>query len=173
MLPTSAKFSLRASFLMLAASTLAGCGGSAPAAVGPAAEQIVFTSAADCAATGKIKDAQCTQAIDAALQQHLAGSTVYRNLTLCEKTEGADKCERMDEKAYRPKFVALVVSSADVAQAEATGAPLGAIPLYPTMAGEHGFRKLDKTILLVEGDMMVFSPQAVAAAELNATTATP
>ena len=173
MLQKPARFPFRAVFLMLAATTLAGCGGSAPAAVGPAAEQIVFTSAADCAATGKIKEAQCGQAIEAALQQHLAGSTVYRTLTLCETTEGADKCERMDAKAYRPKLVAMVVNSNDAIQAEASGTPLSAIPLYPTLAGEHGFRKLDKTILLVEGDLIVFSPQAVAAAELNATTATP
>jgi Protein of unknown function (DUF1190) len=167
------KICLRTSLLMFASVALAGCGGSAPAAVGPASEQVVFTAAADCAATTKVKEAQCAQAIETALQQHLAGSTVYRTLTLCETTEGAEKCEKMDAKAYRPRLSAIVVNTAAVAEAETTGATLVGTPLYPTLAGEHGFRKLDKTILLVEGDMMVFSPQAIAAAELNATTATP
>lgn len=164
---------VRASALILVSATLGGCGGSAPAAVAQNPEQIVFTAASDCAATGKIKPAQCSQAIEAALNQHLAGSPVYRSLALCETTEGTEKCERMDAKSYRPRLAAMIASVAAAEQAEATGTPLAATPLYPTQAGELGFRMLDKSVILIDGENLVFSPQAIAAAELSSVVATP
>ena len=159
--------SFRGYGVMLIAAALGGCGGSAPVK-GPASEQVIFTSAADCAASGKVKPEQCTQALETALKQHLAGSPVYKTLDLCEAKEGVEKCERMDAKAYRPRLTAVVASAAAAADAAATGATLVGTPLYLTMAGEAGFRKLDQSLLLVDGDLMVFSPQAVAAAELYA-----
>jgi hypothetical protein len=48
--------SIRAFGLLLVSATLAGCGGSAPKVAGNAAEneQVIFTSAADCAASGML-----------------------------------------------------------------------------------------------------------------------
>ncbi|MEQ1578812.1 MAG: DUF1190 domain-containing protein, partial [Hyphomicrobium sp.] len=143
----------------------------APKATGASKEQLVFTSAADCAATGMIKQPQCAQAIEAAMAQHLAGSPVYRNRPLCEAKEGPENCERMDEKAWRPRLSAVAASVAAAADAEASGAQLAGTPLYPTIAGEHGFRTLGNAMMLIDGDLLTFSPQAVAAAEVNASLA--
>jgi hypothetical protein len=89
-------------------------------------------------------------------------------LSLCETTEGPEKCERMDEKNYRPRLAAVSVTPAAIKKAEETGKYPESVPLYLTQAGEKGFRTLEKQIVLIDADMVAFSPQAVAAAELGA-----
>jgi Protein of unknown function (DUF1190) len=165
-------FGRRALGILLVTAALAGCGGSAPKVVASGAdnEQVIFTSAMDCAASGRISHDQCTKALESAMTAHLKKSPVYRSLTLCETAEGPEKCERMDEKSYRPKLVAVAVTPASVKKADETGGMPEATPLYPSQAGEKGFRTLEKTIYLIDGEMVAFSRQAVAAAELGAST---
>lgn len=162
----SATVIVRAALALLASAALSGCGKSSKIAVNK--DEVVFTAASDCAATGKIKPEQCAQALEEAMKVHLATSPVYKNLDLCEAKEGKEHCERMDEKTYRPRLSAVVLPVAAAIVAEAGGKLKGATPLYPTMARELGFRTLDKRVLLYDGDMLSFSPQAHAAAELNA-----
>jgi Protein of unknown function (DUF1190) len=163
--------SIRAFGLLLVSATLVGCGSSAPKVAANSAdnEQVIFTSAADCAASGKIKPEQCAKALEWALNAHLKKSPVYRSLSLCETTEGSERCERMDEKNYRPRLAAVSVTPAAIKKAEETGALPQSVPLYLTQAGEKGFRTLEKQIVLIDADMVAFSPQAVAAAELGAS----
>jgi Protein of unknown function (DUF1190) len=178
----ASRYAARAAVLSAVAVSFGGCGGSAPTPGASHSELLVFTSTADCLATKKMSPTQCGEAIQSATQQHLAASPVYRSLVLCEKTEMEGKCERMDEKTFRPKLVAMAVDTAAIPQpmpVEAGTAPVPmppvvAAPLYPTLAGEKGFRKLDKSIVLIDGEQVVaFSPQAVAAAELTSAVTTP
>lgn len=165
----STSFLVRATVLGLTALALAGCGGSSKVAANK--DEVVFTAANDCAATGKIKPAQCTEALEVAMKEHLKASPVYKNLTLCEAKEGKDHCERSDEKTYRPRLSAVALPVAAAIAAETSGKKLaGAVPLYPGAGKEMGFRTLDKRVLLYDGDMLSFSPQAIAAAELNASS---
>jgi len=167
----SASLILRAFGLTLMTAVLAGCGGSAPKTVANASdeENIIFTSALDCEASGRFTAAHCTKALEAAMNAHLKKSPTYKSLSQCETTEGPEKCERMDAKNYRPRLVAVAVTPAAVKKAEAAGGFPDAIPLYPTQSGEKGFRTLEKKIMLIDGDKTEFSPQAVAAAELGAS----
>lgn len=164
----SATVIARTALALLASAVVSGCGKASKAALNN--DQVVFTSATDCAASGKVKPEQCTQAIEDAMKIHLTTSPVYRNLDLCEAKEGKEHCERMDEKTYRPRLSAVVLPVAAAIEAETSGKLKGATPLYPTMAREMGFRTLDKRVLLYDGDLLSFSPQAHAAAELNAST---
>lgn len=164
----SATVIARTALALLASAALSGCGKSSKLPVNN--DEVVFTSATDCAASGKVKPEQCTQAIEAAMKVHLATSPVYKNLDLCEAKEGKEHCERMDERTYRPRLSAVVLPVAAAIEAETSGKLKGATPLYPTLAREMGFRTLDKRVLLYDGDMLSFSPQAHAAAELNAST---
>lgn len=159
---------LRSLATALLTGTLGGCGGSAPK-VEAVNEQVIFTSAADCTASGKLKPEQCTKAIEEAMDTHLKTSPIYKTLALCEGAEGQEHCERMNEKTYRPRLAAISVPIASAVAAETTGEPLGATPLYPTLSQELGFRTLDKRILLSDTELLTFSPQALAAAELNAS----
>ena len=159
---------VRTAFLILAAASLSGCGGSKVAAT---KDEIVFTAATDCAATGKVKPEQCTQALEVAMKEHLKSSPVYKNLALCEGKEGKDHCERTGDKIYRPRLAAVALQVAAAIAAETSGKLSGATPLYPGNGKELGFRTLDKRVLLYDADLISFSPQAFAAAELNATTA--
>jgi Protein of unknown function (DUF1190) len=145
----------------LAAVALAGCGGSAPPPV-PTGEQIVFVTMHDCNSTNKLKPDECTAAVKSALADHLSLAPAYRSLVSCEKIEGAGKCERMDEKSFRPRLMAMSVIMADAEAARTKKLPIPVIPLYATMSGEAGFRTLTKTLLKGDDEMIQFTPKAVA-----------
>jgi hypothetical protein len=147
--------------VLIAASTLllAGCGGGDEAQQNAAkkpVEQAVFTSTTDCADSGKLTMDQCVVVIEAAVAQHVAMAPTYGSLRSCEKAEGDDKCERMDEKTYRPMLRAYLVIIAEQ--------PI-AIPLYPTKDGKAGFAGPDKTVYFGDDEKLQFSKKAVAAYE--------
>jgi hypothetical protein len=125
----------------------------------PVAARGVFTSAADCAALGKLSLEKCARAIEQAVADHEANAPVYSSLKACEKAEGPDKCERTDAKTYRPRLMAFLV--------ELTDRPYGA-PLYPTARGETGFRTAGNSLLLSDDETLTFSRPALGAAELMA-----
>lgn len=152
----TSKLWLFASAVCVALAT-SGCGNSAPESKVPV-QRGIFTSAADCAASQKFPMEKCTKAIEAAIENHVATAPTYTSLKSCEKAEGAEKCERMDEKTYRPKLRAFLV----VGNEEVLGSPL-----YPTTDGAAGFRGLDKVVYSADDETLNFSPQAVAAYELH------
>jgi hypothetical protein len=144
----------------LVALSLAGCGGSAPkvVALGPVG---VFTSAQDCAASEKLKLSDCSILIQQALQIHQQTAKTYISARLCEETEGADRCERTDNNAFRPKLLAFMITFTPP-----PGIPTSA-PLYATKekdtvgftTGEKG-----KTLLAVD-ETLTFSTEAKFVAE--------
>jgi hypothetical protein len=149
--------------ILLAAAALAGCGnggGAKTAAPAAQSERFVFISAKDCAESGRLKLQQCGDAIDAAIAAHLATAPTYVSLRACEATEGGDRCERTDNKAYRPRLVAFLFNI--------TGDAVKADPLYPPPGTEAGLRQTDKKkIVLTTDDAVTYSPLALAAYESN------
>ncbi len=141
---------------------LAGCGGSAPPPPQATNEQVVFVTTQDCTSTGKLKPAECAAAVKKALEDHLANSPTYRSLVSCEKSEGEQKCERMDEKTFRPRLMAMSVAVPDLEAARQKSQPVPVVPLYATMGGEAGFRTLAKVVLKGDDEMIRFTPKAVA-----------
>lgn len=134
---------------------MAGCGGSAPQPTVPV-ERHIYTSANDCAEEGKLPLETCSKLIEAAIAQHVATAPTYGSLRSCEKVEGPEKCERTDMKTFRPMLSAFLFALGEV--------PV-AFPLYPTLDGKAGFRKLDKQVLQGDDEAITFSRQAVAAYE--------
>ena len=152
----TSKIRLAASAVCVALAA-AGCGRSSQESKVPI-QRGIFTSAADCAASQKFPMEKCTKAIEAAIENHVATAPAYTTLKACEKAEGAEKCERMDAKNYRPKLGAFLVAGND----EVMGTPL-----YPTSDGVAGFRGPDKAVYAADDESLTFSPQAVAAYELH------
>ena len=147
---------------VLAGIPLAACGGSAPAAV-ETGEKVVFVTTQDCASTKKLKADECAAVVKTALDDHLAQAPTYRSMVSCEKVEGETRCERMDEKTFRPRLLAMSVIVGDAEAARAKMLPIPVTPLYATLAGEAGFRTLNKTILKGDDDLIQFTPKAIAA----------
>jgi hypothetical protein len=149
--------------LTIAATALAlsGCGGDQPveAAAKAPTERHIFVSAVDCEASGKFALEDCEKAIDRAIRGHDKQAPSYKSVGTCEETEGLDKCERVGEKAYRPRLAAYVFDNAK---------PPAAKPLYLTLDGAFGFRTAEKEALLTKDDNLVFSKSARDLAELHA-----
>ena len=142
---------------------LAACGGEEtekPKAEAPT-ERAVYTSALDCESGGKLDLEQCTSAIERVVAIHDKNAPKYRSLDACEEVQGADKCERVDEKEFRPRLSAFVVLPQD---------PNTAKPLYLTLDGKEGFQTIDKEVILAKNDSYIFSRSARDAYELHAST---
>lgn len=146
---------------VMASLSLAACGGEEPEkpkSAGPV-ERTIYTSALDCEAGGKLTLEQCTTAIERAIAIHDKMATKYRSIDACEEKEGVDKCERVDEKEFRPRFSAFIVNPQD---------PNSAKPLYLTMDGQLGFQTIEKEMMLAKNDTLIFSRSAIDAFELHA-----
>jgi hypothetical protein len=154
----------RRSLMLLASATtlLAGCGGGAPPPKA-GAEQLVFVTSEDCVSTKKLELTVCNAILDKALRDHLAQAPKYKMLASCEKSEGLNKCERADEATYRPRLIAVAVTPPEIKLATEKKKPLPVTPLYATMAGEAGFRSLNKTVFKGDDEAIVFTERAVAA----------
>ncbi len=140
--------------LVLASTSLAlaGCGGDEPKAKAAApVERSIFVSAVDCEASGKLSIDDCSKAIEKAVTAHEKTSPTYKSQSSCETAEGADKCERVADKIFRPKLVAYILDAAT---------PPVAKPLYPTADGVAGFRNGAKEVLLASDDNLIFSKSA-------------
>ena len=123
---------------------------------------MVFVTSADCADTKKLEKEECDAILDKALKDHLAQAPKYKMLATCEKAEGVDRCERADETTYRPRLIAVAVTPPEVKLAQQKKKPLPVTPLYATMAGEPGFRSLNKTVLKGDDEAIIFTERAVA-----------
>jgi len=141
---------------------LAGCGGDEPVEAAPAAptERSVFVSAVDCENSGKYAIEDCSKAIERAVRSHDKYSPTYKSLNSCESAEGAGKCERVGDRAFRPRLAAYVFD---------TASPPVARPLYLTTDGAAGFRTAEKEVLMGTDDSLIFSKSAHDLYDLHAT----
>jgi uncharacterized protein YgiB involved in biofilm formation len=155
MLHRSSTISIRILAIVAATVTLAGCGGSDKKAA-PIARHII-TSSVDCSENAGLTYEQCTEVIEKAVAEHEKSAATYTNLKNCETTEGAERCERLDEKVFRPKLKAFLLSLSD---------PPKAVPLYTIKDGKSGFRDTSNAMYLSEDEQLTFSKSAVHAAEL-------
>lgn len=161
--PTGTRKAARlATITLLAATTaVAGCGGGGKqAAQQVLGDRYVFISAKDCAESGKLDLQKCGDAVDAAIAAHLATAPTYKSLYSCEKTEGEERCERTDEKSFRPRLVAYLVTVA--------AGNVRAEPLYSATPSDKGLRLTDKKkVLLVTDDTVSYSQSSIAVYEAN------
>jgi uncharacterized protein YgiB involved in biofilm formation len=147
--------------LAICASSIAltACGGEEPAKKAPLVQHII-TSAVDCSESAALSYEDCSKIIESAVADHDQNAEKFSSLKACETSEGADKCERVDEKAFRPKLVAFLLTMSDPPKAE---------PLYATTDGVLGFRGADSTSYASDDDKYRFSKSALHAAELIGT----
>lgn len=137
---------------------LAGCGGSKTETSTDKVPRGIYTTASDCAGSGKLTYEQCSELIYAAIDQHEENAPTYSELRFCEATEGDGRCEFTANQKIRPKLQAFLVT---VSQ------PPKAIPLYATPKGEPGFRDLGGATYLHTNAELVFSEHAVTVFEGN------
>ena len=143
-----APFALFAS--AIAALAAAGCGGSPsqPAGPAPTAEKSIFSSAKDCAENSKLPMQKCSELVEAAIAEHMKSSPTYLSQRTCETTEGADRCERHNERSYRPRLIAFAFTI--------TGEQATATPVYILNDGAStGFRNGKLTYLLTDDNLKV------------------
>lgn len=137
---------------------LAGCGGSKSNTADAKVSKGIYTTASDCAASGKLTYEQCSDLIYAAIEKHEADAPTYSELRFCEAKEGEGKCEFTANQKIRPKLMAFLVTAS---------VPPAAIPLYATAKGEPGFRDLGGSTYLHTNEELVFSEHAVTVFERN------
>jgi len=143
--------------VLAAALALAGCGKSQKTAAKVDVKQVVVTSAADCADNAGLTYDVCTELIAAAVAEHEKSAPTHKSQEACEKAEGADRCERLDERDYRPRLTAFKIAM--------TEKPTAA-PLYPTKNTTPGFRTASNSDVLTDADAFTFTKSAVDAADL-------
>lgn len=139
--------------------TLAGCGsgGSSTPKQAVKTETSIFISAKDCADSGKLSMQQCATLVDGAIADHIKNAKTYLSQNSCETAEGPDRCERSDERSYRPRLIAFAVTT--------TGTVSKAMPVYILHTStEKGFRNGKQNFLLSD-DLLVVSQKSVAVFE--------
>jgi uncharacterized protein YgiB involved in biofilm formation len=154
--------SLRFLAVIAATLTLAGCGKSEKEANKAPLVRHAITSAVDCSENSSLSYEQCTAVIEKAVADHDTSAAKFTTQKACETAEGQGKCERVDNKAFRPKLVAFLLTLSE---------PPVAQPLYASNNGELGFRGADSSTYASEDDKVTFSKSAVHAAELMGTAA--
>ena len=137
--------------LVLCSITLAGCG-AAPKVTGPMQKWIV-TSAAECVSMVGATESDCSTLIDTAVNVHSTSSSSYKSRRLCELTEGADRCERIEERVWRPRPQAFLI--------EKQGPKIEAKILY---AGK------DRQIVFRAADASTFDPDKPGNTEFSPTS---
>jgi hypothetical protein len=157
---------MKRSLLVLASAStlsLAACGAPPPKAAAVAAPVGVFTSATDCAESGKLDLKGCTALIQQVVVAHQQTAKSYISMRLCEEAEGTDKCERADPKTFRRSLLAFQVTF---------NTPPTVLPLYAAKEkGAVGFSTFDKakTVLAVD-ETIIFSEQAKIVAQSHVET---
>ena len=142
----------------LAPFSLAACGQAPKPQSGPPSAVGVFTSAQDCAASEKLKLADCSALLQQAMYLHQQGQKTYTSQRLCEVAEGPDQCERAENNSFRRRLLAFQVTFSS---------PPASAPLYaPKEKGVIGFSTLDttKTLLAID-ETLIFSSDAKFVAE--------
>lgn len=141
--------------LTVAGLLLAGCGQSGPPVP---TERFVYVSSQDCAAAERVKPEDCIKAVDKAIVEHDKLPLKYPTLADCEKAEGADRCERVVERHWRPRLMAFHFT--------VKGPSVVAAPLYAGLKGATVFRDAGGSVLDWERtDGVVFSRQSIRKAE--------
>ena len=129
---------------------LAGCGGSSPKTETKDFKGI-YTTASDCADSGKLTYEDCSAAMAQAVQKHEADAPSHGELRFCEAKEGDGKCEVGSNQKYRPRLFAFLVT---------VGKSTSAVPLYAHPKGEDGFRDLAGATYMHASEELVFSEHA-------------
>lgn len=142
--------SISAIAILAAPVLLAGCGGSSPK-VAVKDFKGIYTTASDCADSGKLSYEDCSAAMAQAVQKHETDAPSYGELRFCEAKEGDGKCEGGGEQKYRPKLFAFLVTA---------GKTTTAVPLYAHTKGEEGFRDLAGATYMHANPDLVFSSHA-------------
>lgn len=152
--------SARYVLVALAAVALAGCGG-APKKDPKSIVKYVVTSAIDCQDSSSLSYEDCTAMIEKAVAAHDKNAPKFTTLKACEAKEGADKCERVDERNFRPKLAAFLLTMSEPPTVE---------PLYVSQTGAIGFRSAAAAMLSVDDEALKFSKSATHAAEVLTDT---
>lgn len=94
----------------------AACVGLAGCSAAPAAptdqKQYVVTNSTECSIMTGLGDDVCGALIEQAVKVHTDKSQRYPRLALCEKTEGVDHCERLEEKQWIARPQGFLVTTA-------------------------------------------------------------
>jgi uncharacterized protein YgiB involved in biofilm formation len=143
--------------VLAAALAVAGCGKSQKSAEKVELKQFVVTSAVDCADNTGLTYEVCTELIEEAVASHEKSAPTHKSREACEKAEGPEWCERMDEKVYRPRLTAFQITLSEKP---------AAVPLYPTKKTTTGFRTASNGDVLTDADTFTFTKSAADAAEL-------
>lgn len=146
----------------LVAIGLSGCGKSSAVATGKEDWKGVFTTAADCADSGKLSYDECADAMAAAVVDHEKNAPTYRSLTSCAAKEGDGRCENAVNGQYRPRLLAFLLTTT------AKSATATAVPLYPPPKGKAGFRDTASNLYTTDNDQIVFSEHAQTMFETHA-----
>ena len=137
---------------------LVGCGGSNDTVTTAKVGRGIYTTASDCAASGKLTYEQCSDLISSAVDKHEADAPTYTELRFCEAKEGDGKCEFTANQKIRPKLMAFLITNSEPPQSS---------PLYATAGKEPGFRDLRGATYLHTNAELVFSDHAVTIYERN------
>ena len=137
---------------------LAGCGGSKNNNTTANILKGIYTTASDCAASGKLTYEQCSDLISSAIDKHEAEAPTYTELRFCEAKEGDGKCEFTANQKIRPKLMAFLITNSEPPQSS---------PLYAAAGNEPGFRDLKGAKFLHTNAELVFSDHAVTIYEQN------
>jgi uncharacterized protein YgiB involved in biofilm formation len=89
-------------FVCSAAAMLGGCGAPKPKAEAVPIKKYVLTSIGECVSMTGASEQDCGTAIETAIKAHTTAPTNYPNLRVCEKAEGNDRCERLDDNTWLP-----------------------------------------------------------------------
>jgi uncharacterized protein YgiB involved in biofilm formation len=137
--------------------TLAGCGGSAEPKAKSDVKQYIVVSAVDCADNTGLEFDKCIETLQKAIAEHDKSAATYPKIEACEKTEGADRCERVGEKSYRARVTAFQITMTEKPTA---------IPLYAGKKATAGFRTATNTDIAADADAYIFTKSASDAAHL-------
>lgn len=147
--------SIRYMAVFAAALATSGCG-SAEKQEAKVIPRHVVTSAIDCQEAASFTYDECTALIEKAVAAHDSSATSFTTLKACEAKEGPDKCERIDDRVFRPRLVAFLLTMSEPPVVE---------PLYVSQGEQVGFRTAGATVLAIEDEKYSFTKSAVEAAE--------
>jgi uncharacterized protein YgiB involved in biofilm formation len=143
---------------LASALALAGCGKSGTPKEKVEVKQYIVVSAVDCADNTGLPFETCIEVLQTAIDAHDKAATTYSKIEACEKSEGADRCDRIGEKSYRARVTAFQITMSEKPTA---------LPLYAGKAATAGFRTSGNVEISAEADTFIFTKSAADAAHLH------